>query len=176
MKFTQTKLAGAFLVTPDLIDDERGFFCRAFCRKEFESNGLDPEIAQCNISYNRLRGTLRGMHYQVAPHQEVKLVRCTMGAVFDVIIDLRPGSRSYLNWYGCELSAENRRMLYVPKGFGHGYITLRDNTEVSYQVSEFHAKDSERGVRWNDPTFGIEWPIEPSLISDKDRGCPLFSA
>ena len=176
MKFTETKLCGAFVVTPDVIEDERGFFSRAFCRNEFQLRELEANVAQCNISFNRTGGTLRGMHYQVPPHQEVKLMRCTMGAVFDVIIDLRPGSRSYLDWFGVELSAENRRMLYVPRGFAHGYITLRENVEVYYQVSEFHARGSERGVRWNDPAFGIEWPIEPRVVSEKDRNHPPYTA
>jgi dTDP-4-dehydrorhamnose 3,5-epimerase len=169
MTFTETRLAGAFLVTPELIEDERGFFTRAFCHDEFKRRGLEPNVAQCNISFSRARGTLRGMHYQIAPHQEVKLVRCTMGAVFDVIIDLRADSRSYLNWFGIELTADNRVMVYVPRGLAHGYITLRDSSEVCYQVSEFYAKGGERGVRWNDPAFGIEWPIEPQVISERDR-------
>jgi dTDP-4-dehydrorhamnose 3,5-epimerase len=176
MRFTETKLSGAFVVAPELIEDDRGFFSRVFCREEFQLRDLVPNFMQCNISFNRAAGTLRGMHYQVAPHQEVKLVRCTMGAVFDVIIDLRSDSRTYLNWIGIELSADNRRMLYVPRGFAHGYVTLCDNAEVSYQVSEFYAKNSERGVRWNDPAFGITWPIEPRVISNKDNSHPLFSA
>ena len=175
MKFTETKLCGAFVVTPDLIEDDRGFFSRAFCRKEFQLRDLEPNVMQCNISFNRARGTLRGMHYQAVPHQEVKLVRCTMGAVFDVIVDLRRDSRSYLDWFGIELSAENRRMLYVPRGFAHGYVTLCDNAEVCYQVSEPYAKGSERGVCWNDPAFRIEWPVVPRVISDKDRSHPLYS-
>lgn len=175
MKLTETRLAGAFVVTPERIEDERGFFSRAFCIEEFQSLNLEAEIAQCNISFNRTRGTLRGMHYQAAPHEEVKLVRCTMGAAFDVIIDLRPDSRSYLDWFGIELSEETRSMLYVPKGFAHGYLTLRDSVEICYQVSECYAKDSERGVRWNDPAFGIQWPIEPCVISEKDRNHPWYA-
>lgn len=175
MKFIETPLAGALAIQPERRSDERGFFARVFCRDEFAAHGLDFYAAQCNISFNPTKATLRGMHYQAAPHREVKLVRCTMGAIFDVIVDLRADSRSFGRWFGIELSAENRDMLYVPEGFAHGYLTLTDNTEVFYQVSESYAPSCERGVRWDDPEFGIKWPLRPELISDKDRDHPLWS-
>ena len=174
MRFTETELRGAFIIDPEPVLDGRGFFSRAFCRNEFESRKLDPNVVQCNISFNAVRGTLRGMHYQAAPRHEVKLVRCTMGSVFDVIIDLRRDSSSFLKWTGIELNADNHRMLYVPRTFAHGYVTLCDNAEVFYQVSEFYSKESERGVRWDDPAFKISWPIVPCVISDKDRCHPDF--
>lgn len=174
MIFRGTELKGAFIIDPERLEDERGFFARSFCQREFEAHGLDGRIAQCNISFNPRKGTLRGMHYQLAPHREVKLVRCTQGAIFDVIIDLRPESASYCRWLGVELSAENRRMLYVPEGFAHGYQTLVDNSEVFYQVSAFYAPGSERGVRFDDPAFGIAWPLEVSAISAKDRQHPRY--
>jgi dTDP-4-dehydrorhamnose 3,5-epimerase len=176
MKFTKTPLKGAFLIEPERRADARGFFGRVFCRDEFEKHGLDPNVAQCNVAFNPRRGTLRGMHYQLTPHQEVKLVRCTLGAVFDVIVDLRAGSETLRRWFGAELSADNHRMLYVPKGFAHGYLTLRDDSEIFYQVSEFYSPSCERGVRFDDPAFSISWPFEPLLISDKDRSHPLFCA
>lgn len=174
MKFVETPLAGAFVIQPERRSDERGFFARVFCRDEFAAHGLDYTAAQCNISFNPTKATLRGMHYQVAPHQEVKLVRCTMGAIFDVIVDLRADSR-FGRWFGVELSAENRDMLYVPKGFAHGYLTLTAASEIFYQVSEFYRPEFERGARWDDPAFGIKWPLRPELISDKDREHPLWS-
>ncbi|MBU1052821.1 MAG: dTDP-4-dehydrorhamnose 3,5-epimerase [Proteobacteria bacterium] len=172
MKFTEIKLKGAFIITPDLIKDERGFFARAFCRHEFIDHGLNPDLFQCNISFNRKKGTLRGMHYQVAPHSEAKLVRCTSGFIYDVIIDLRPESPTFKQWFGAELSASNHQMLYVPVGFAHGYQTLEDNTEVFYQVSAFYHPEAENGLRWNDPAFGIKWPIPVSTISKKDASHP----
>ncbi|MBP1735805.1 MAG: dTDP-4-dehydrorhamnose 3,5-epimerase, partial [Deltaproteobacteria bacterium] len=150
-------------------EDERGFFARSFCAKEFKEHGLNQNIAQCNISYNGKKGTLRGMHYQAAPHEEAKLVRCTMGAIYDVIIDLRPDSSTFKKWIGVELTKENRRMLYVPEGFAHGFQTLEDHTEVLYQMSEFHHPEWARGVRWNDPTFGIFWPVNVEIISIGDQ-------
>src|SRR5262245_30800519 len=174
MKFTETPLAGAFLIEPELRSDARGFFARVFCRAEFEAHGLEPAVAQCNISHNERKATLRGLHYQIAPREEVKLVRCTRGAIFDAIVDLRPNSASFCRWYGVELSADNRRMIYVPTGFAHGYLTLIDDSEVSYQVSEFYAPEFERGVRWDDPAFEIQWPVWPEFISDKDHAYPLF--
>ncbi len=177
MILTETKLEGAFLIQPEKLEDERGFFARAWCRKEFQANNLDAELVQCNISFSQKKGTLRGMHYQISPHQEVKLVRCTIGAIYDVIIDLRPESSSYLRWVGVELSADTRKMLYVPKGFAHGFQTLQDNTEVFYQVSEFYAPSSERGVRWDDPAFDIQWPdIDERVISERDRRHPDFAS
>jgi dTDP-4-dehydrorhamnose 3,5-epimerase len=175
MKFIETELKGAFIIQPEQIADPRGFFARVFCQREFEMHGLNRNLVQCNISFNREKGTLRGMHYQVAPHRETKLVRSTSGAIFDVIVDLRSDSPTCRKWMGVELSAENRTMLYVPEGFAHGYLTLTENAEVFYQVSEFYASASERGVRWNDPAFGIRWPAQPSVISDKDGAHPDFA-
>jgi dTDP-4-dehydrorhamnose 3,5-epimerase len=169
MKFTETKLKGSFIITPDLIEDERGSFARNFCRHEFEDHGLNPNLVQCNISFNKHKGTLRGMHYQANPHAEVKLVRCTAGAIYDVIIDLRPESPTFRQWFAIELSGKNHQLLYVPEGFAHGYQTLEAQTEVFYQVSAFYHPASERGIRWNDPAFGIEWPLAVKSISSKDK-------
>ena len=174
MKFSQTQLGGACVIDIERHEDERGFFARSWCEREFRAHGLNPRLAQCSISFNRKRGTLRGMHYQVAPHEEAKIVRCTGGAIYDVIIDLRPDSPTFTRWFGMELSAENRRMLYVPEGFAHGFQTLEVDSEVFYQISEFYAPDSARGVRWNDPHFGIIWPLAVEAISDKDRLCKDF--
>lgn len=174
MIFKETKLKGAYIIEIELMEDERGFFARSFCVKEFKEYGLNPNIAQCNISYNEKKGTLRGMHYQVAPHEEVKLVRCTMGAIYDVIIDLRPDSSTFKQWIGVELTKENHQMLYVPEGFAHGFQTLEDRTEVLYQISEFHHPEWARGVRWNDPTFGIFWPVNVEIISVGDQQYPDF--
>lgn len=169
MVFTELPLKGAHLIELKRIDDDRGFFARAFCCREFEEHALNPKLVQCNISFNPQAGTLRGMHYQLQPYCEVKVVRCTRGAIYDVIIDLRRESPTYSKWFGVELTAENRRMLYVPEGFAHGYLTLVPESEVFYQVSEFYAPNSERGIRWDDPAFDIRWPITPRLISQKDR-------
>ncbi len=175
MQFIETKLPGAYIINLDTLEDERGFFARAFCQKEFEENGLKSNIAQCNLSFNHKKGTLRGMHYQVKPYEEVKMVRCTQGKILDVIIDLRKNSATYKKWVGVELSAENNSMLYVPKGFAHGYQTLEDNSVVYYQVTEFYQPGSERGIRWNDPAFNIDWPLEISVISDKDNSLPDYT-
>ena len=176
MIFKKTHIKGAFVVDIEPRGDERGFFARGFCRKEFEAHGLNTKITQANIGVSRLRGTLRGLHYQVAPHAETKLVRCTAGVVFDVIIDLRADSPSYKKWLGVELTAETHRMLYVPEGCAHGYLTLANHTEIFYLVSEFYSPSAERGLRWNDKAFGIEWPISNDLvISDKDRSWPNWS-
>jgi dTDP-4-dehydrorhamnose 3,5-epimerase len=174
VKFLPTPLAGAFVVELDRREDERGFFARSFCAEEFAAHGLNPAVAQCNVSFNRRRGTLRGMHYQAAPRPEVKLVRCTAGAVFDVVVDIRPDSSTFKKWFGIELSARNGRMLYVPHGFAHGFQTLEDDSEMFYQMSEFYAADLARGVRWNDPAFSIEWPIESPLLSPRDAGFEDF--
>jgi dTDP-4-dehydrorhamnose 3,5-epimerase len=169
MLFTETRLKGAFIVDLQPHADERGFFSRSWCRNEFIEQGLNPDLVQCNISFNLRRGTVRGMHYQSGPFPEAKLVRCTMGAVYDVVIDLRPESSTFRNWFGIELSAENRRALYVPFGFAHGLQTLMDNTEVFYQMSEFYHPEFSRGVRWNDPAFGIAWPFPDQItISGQD--------
>lgn len=176
MRFVSTPLAGAYLVEPEEIADERGFFARTWCRDEFAGHGLNPNLVQCNISYNKLRGTLRGMHYQKAPHAEVKLVRCTQGAIYDVIIDLRNESPTYYQWFGVELTAENRKAIYVPEGFAHGFITLTDDAEVLYQMSESYHAECAAGVRWNDKTFSIDWPVEVTVISERDRSYPEFIA
>jgi dTDP-4-dehydrorhamnose 3,5-epimerase len=174
MKFVPTTLQGAYVIEVEPREDERGFFARAWCQREMAEHGLDPKVVQCNLSFNHTRGTVRGMHYQLAPHQESKLVRCLRGSIFDVIIDLRPESPTYAKWFGVELSAEKRNMLFVPEGFAHGYQTLGDDTEVFYQVSEFYQPGSEAGIRWDDPSFSIQWPIQATLISAKDRGHPDF--
>ena len=179
MLFIETRLKGAYIIEPERLEDERGFFARTFCRKEFESHGLNPNFVQCNISYNKKKGTLRGMHYQAAPYEEAKLVRCTKGGIYDVIIDLRPDSPTYCQWIAVELTAHSSaysaqltadfKMLYIPEGFAHGFMTLTDNTEVFYQMSEFHMPEYARGVRWNDPAFGIHWPKDVTVISEKDK-------
>lgn len=175
MRFAETELAGAWIVDLERREDERGFFARAWCEQEFAEHGLDTRVSQCNLSFNEHRGTLRGLHYQVAPHAEVKLVRCTRGAVYDVIVDLRPDSETYTRWIGVELSEDNRRLLYVPEGFAHGYVTLADATETYYQVSVPYAPGAERGARWDDPAFGIDWPQTEGLVmSEKDRTWPDF--
>jgi dTDP-4-dehydrorhamnose 3,5-epimerase len=172
MRFTETKVAGAYLIEPEPIADERGFFARTFCREEFAANGLNPDLVQANVSWNHRKGTLRGMHYQDAPHQEAKLVRCTRGAIFDVALDLRPDSPTYLAWFGAELSDGNRHLLYVPEGCAHGFLTLTDATEVAYQMSAPYAAAAARGVRWDDPAFGIRWPGEVVVINERDRSYP----
>jgi dTDP-4-dehydrorhamnose 3,5-epimerase len=176
MIFLETPLAGAFVIDIEPHEDERGFFARTFCQEEFEALGLDATVVQSSVSFNRQRGTLRGMHYQTPPHEETKVVRCTAGAIYDVIIDLRPLSPTFVQWHGVTLSAENRTMFYIPAGFAHGFLTLEDNTEVLYQMSEFYYPDSARGVRWDDPAFGIEWPAEPTAISDRDKIYPDFAS
>ncbi len=193
MIFTETKLKGAYIIELDAINDERGFFARSFCKKEFEKHGLNHNIVQCNISYNKKKGTVRGMHYQTAPHQEAKIVSCTKGSIFDVIIDLRPDSPTYCQWFAIELTAPcsplpahssetahsspltaNYKMLYIPEGFAHGFQTLEDETVVYYQMSEFYHPECARGVRFNDPAFGIEWPLTINAISEKDMRYPDF--
>jgi dTDP-4-dehydrorhamnose 3,5-epimerase len=215
MIFAETKLKGAYLIEIQKLEDDRGFFARSYCFREFEAHGLNPRVVQCNISYNAKKGTLRGMHLQVKPHEEAKLVRCTMGSIYDVIVDLRPNSPTYCQWFGVELSSASSQfavgsslltadsslltrssspltahgsvvaadrspltahytMLYVPEGFAHGFITLEDDTEVFYQMSEFYAPDSGRGFRWNDPAFGFEWPMEPIVISQRDNTYPDY--
>ncbi len=170
MIFTETPLPGAYVVEIERIEDNRGFFARSWCAKEFQTHGLNPRLAQCNVSFNKKKGTLRGMHYQIAPHQEAKLVRCPRGAIYDVIVDLRPGSQAFKQWFGVELTAENGKMLYVPEGLAHGFQTLQDNTEVFYQMSKFYQPGSARGVRFDDPAFCIEWPLKSVVISDTDKG------
>lgn len=174
MKFTETRLPGVVVVEIEPTRDERGFFARSWCRREFERHGLNPDLVQCNISFNKKKGTLRGMHYQAEPHQEAKLVRCTRGAIYDVVIDLRPESATYRQWQAVELNAENRCMLYVPSGVAHGFQSLEDDTEVFYQMSEFYHPECARGVRWDDPAFGIRWPLPDPIASEKDRSYPLM--
>ncbi len=172
MIFKETKLKGAYLIEIEPIEDKRGFFARSFCEEEFRKHGLDFRIVQCNVSFNKKKGTLRGMHYQAALHEEAKLVRCTKGALYDVIIDLRHGSPTFKQWFGVELTAENRKALYIPAGFAHGFQTLEDATEVFYQMSEFYHPESARGVRYDDPAFEIEWPVPEMTVSEKDRANP----
>jgi dTDP-4-dehydrorhamnose 3,5-epimerase len=174
MVFQDTGLAGAFVIELDTIHDERGFFARSWCSTEFAEHGLNSRLVQCNVSRNRAKGTLRGMHYQAPPHEEAKLVRCTLGAIFDVMIDMRPSSSTYLKWFGAELSAENHRSLYIPEGFAHGFLTLTDESEVFYQMSEFYAPQAARGLRWDDPLLAISWPGPVAVISERDRTYPDF--
>jgi dTDP-4-dehydrorhamnose 3,5-epimerase len=172
MRFISVPIAGAWLVEPEARADERGFFARLWCRDELEARGLRADFIQCNNSFSAARGTLRGLHYQAAPHAEAKLLSCTRGRVFDVLVDLRPGSPTFRQWFGAELTAENRRMMYVPEECAHGYLTLEDASEVIYPVTAAYHPESERGLRWNDPAVGIQWPIEPLAMSDKDRRWP----
>ena len=172
MVFRETKLKGAFLIDLEKSEDERGFFARSWCKNEFDAHGLNSRLVQCNISFNKKKGTLRGMHYQAPPQGEAKLIRCTAGSIYDVIIDLRPQSATFTHWYGVNLSADNYMMLYVPEDLAHGFLTLADETEVFYQMSEFYSPAHGRGIRWNDPLFRIEWPDEPRIISDRDRSYP----
>jgi dTDP-4-dehydrorhamnose 3,5-epimerase len=175
MIFTETRLSGAFLLDLEPREDPRGFFARTFCRNEFEAHGLKPDMVQCNLSWNHHAGTLRGMHYQLAPAAETKLIRCTRGAIYDVIVDLRPESPTYLQHIGVELTADNRRQLYVPELFAHGYLTLQPGSEVAYQVGEFYTPGFERGIRWDDPALAIDWPAPVEVISDKDASWPAYT-
>ena len=168
MIFSETKIEGTFIIEPELLIDERGFFARSFCKEEFDKHGLDSSIVQCNISCNRKKGTLRGMHYQIPPHEEAKIVSCTEGAIYDVVLDLRKDSGTYLRWIAVELTDENLKMLYIPKGCAHGFQTLKNQTRVFYQMTNFFHTESSRGVRWNDPVFGIQWPAGRKIISKKD--------
>ena len=177
MIFRETALKGAFVIEPELKEDERGFFARAWCQRELAAHGLNPNLAQANLSYNRHRHTLRGMHYQKPPNEEAKLVRCIRGAIYDVIVDLRAGSPTYCQWVGVTLSAENRHMIYVPEGFAHGFQTLEDDTELFYLMTEFHTPGAEAGARWDDAAFGIRWPDAGTrLIAERDRSWPLLES
>ena len=174
MKFIETPVQGCLIIEPDRFDDDRGFFSRIWDQKEFTERGLSTAFAQFNLAYNHKAATLRGMHFQSAPNAEVKLVRCTRGSVYDAIIDLRPDSPTYLKWAGVELTADNYRTFYVPKGCAHGYATLVDKAEVAYQVSDPYAPASAGGVRWNDPVFGVKWPITPTIIHQRDATYPDY--
>jgi dTDP-4-dehydrorhamnose 3,5-epimerase len=175
MIFESTHIEGVWVIEAERLEDERGFFARTWDVDEFAERGLNPRLAQCSISYNRQRGTLRGMHFQAAPFEEAKLVRCTSGALFDVAVDLRPGSPTLGEWFGVELSARNRRALYVPEGCAHGFLTLEDRCEVHYQISERYVPEASRGVRWNDPAFAISWPGEVAVINERDGSYPDVS-
>jgi dTDP-4-dehydrorhamnose 3,5-epimerase len=174
MIFSQTKLAGVLEIGIDPNTDERGFFARSWCQREFEDRGLNPRLVQCNVSYNENKGTLRGLHYQASPYPEAKLVRCTNGAIYDVAVDLRPQSPTFMNWFGAELSSKNHKSIYIPEGCAHGFLTLEDETEVFYQMSEFYHPELSRGVRWDDRAFQILWPAPVEVISDRDRTYPNF--
>jgi dTDP-4-dehydrorhamnose 3,5-epimerase len=174
MIFIETKLKGAYIIEIEKREDMRGFFARAFCQREFKAHGLNPKVAQANVSFNLKKGTLRGMHMQEAPHSEAKLVFCTQGAIFDVIIDLRKDSSTYKRWVGMELTEDNHTALYVPEGFAHGYMSLKDDTTVLYLVSEFYEPEAERGFRYDDPAFAVQWPLEVSNILEKDSLWVLY--
>lgn len=176
MIFYETEIEGVWVIEPERHEDERGFFARMWDVREFAEKGLHAGIVQCSISFNRRRGTLRGLHYQAPPHAEAKLVRCTAGEVFDVAVDLRPASPTFRHWVGRELSRDNRHALYVPEGCAHGFLTLADDTQVEYQISELHSPEAARGVRWDDPAFAIEWPGEVLVINERDRSYPDFTA
>jgi dTDP-4-dehydrorhamnose 3,5-epimerase len=169
LKFLETTIAGLYIVEIEPLTDDRGFFARSFCARDFQALGLETTVAQCNISFNKKAGTLRGLHFQAFPHEEAKLIRCTRGSVYDVAIDIRPNSRTYLKWFAAELNSENRRMMFIPRGFAHGFQTLVDESEVFYLMSEFYHPESGRGLCWDDPVLGITWPLTDPIISDKDR-------
>lgn len=175
MIFTETKLKGAFELQIKKLEDERGFFGRSWCANEMKDHGLKADLCQANTSFSAKKGTLRGMHFQINPYQETKLIRCTRGAILDVIIDLRVESPTFKQWIGVELTQDNYKMLYVPEDFAHGFITLEDNTEVTYLVTQFYTPGAEKGIRWNDPFFNIQWPFEPVVISEKDKNHPNYS-
>jgi dTDP-4-dehydrorhamnose 3,5-epimerase len=175
MLFTETPLRGAFLIRLEKRVDERGYFARTFCQREFEDHGLNSRVVQCNVSFNQRKGTLRGMHWQAPPFEEAKLVSCVRGAIYDVIIDLRRGSPTCMRYFATELSGASGNMLYVPEGFAHGFQTLEDNSEVFYQMSQFYSAEHARGLRWDDPAFGITWPHDDRIINERDRNYRLYS-
>lgn len=175
MIFTELELKGVWVIEAERLNDERGFFARTFCADEFAAHGLNAAIAQCNVSYNARRGTLRGLHFQAPPHAEAKVVRCTAGSVFDVVVDIRPGSPTFKRWLGLELSAPNRKMLYVPEGYAHGFQTLEDRTELFYQMSTSYAQSAARGIRWNDAALAIAWPLSNPTISTRDATFPSLA-
>lgn len=174
MKYHKTPLEGAYLIEQDPKGDKRGFFARQFCAKECQTHNIEPRIVQVNNSFSAERGTLRGMHYQIAPKEETKMVRCTKGAIYDIILDLRNDSPTFGQSFSAELTEDNRYMMYIPRGFAHGFLTLTDNTEIIYLVSEYYSQEHERGIRWNDRAFNLPWPFEPRVISDRDRSHPDF--
>ncbi len=176
MLFEETAVDGAFLIRPERIEDERGFFARTFCVRELSERGLDPTVVQSSLSYNRRRGTLRGMHFQVAPHEENKLVSCRQGSIYDVIIDLRPSSPTYSRWFGATLTAAGFEKLFIPKGCAHGFITLLDDSIVEYDISNYYHPESARGVRYDDPAFNVVWPMAPAVINGRDQSYPPYSA
>ncbi len=176
MIFKETKLKGAFVIELEKKEDARGFFARTFCQKEFREHGLNASFVQANVSCNHKKGTLRGMHYQALPYREAKLVRCAEGAIFDVIVDLRKSSRTFKQWFGLELSKDSAKMLFIPEGFAHGFITLTDNTQILYQMSEFYTPGFDRGFRYDDPAFGIQWPAKVVALSEKDAAWPLIGS
>lgn len=174
MIFTETRIKGAYIIEIEKIEDKRGFFGRSWCTNEFEEHGLNPNICQANVSFSKKKGTLRGMHYQKAPYQEVKIVQCTRGSIFDVIIDLRKNSPTYKEWIGVELTQDSYQMLYIPEDFAHGFITMEDHCVVSYLMTHLYTPGSAAGIRWNDPAFNIQWPFEPTILSEKDKSFPDF--
>jgi len=174
MEFTETRLKGAFLVRLKKIEDHRGFFARGWCQEEFAKHGLNPNMLQMNVGFSHKKGTVRGLHYQEKPHEEAKFVRCTLGAIFDVVVDLRPESPTRGQWFGAELTGENATMLYAPEGFAHGYQTLADDTEMNYMTTALYAAGAAKGVRYNDPAFGIPWPLPVSVISEQDQKWPDY--
>lgn len=174
MIFTETKLKGSFIIEIEKHEDERGFFGRSWCLKEMKDHGINMNVVQANVSYNKRKGTLRGMHYQIAPYEEAKLVRCSKGSIFDVIIDLRVDSPTFKQWFGIDLSQENYKMLYIPEDFAHGFITLEDDCEISYLMSELYVPGAAATIRWNDPFFNIQWPLAPTILSEKDKSQPDF--
>ncbi len=174
MIFAETRLKGVYIIDVEPIRDDRGFFARSFCKNDFTEHGLKGNVAQCNVSFNKKKGTLRGMHFQLPPKAEAKLVRCTRGKIYDVVIDLRPNSPTYCQWEAIELSADNYRALYIPELFAHGFQSLEDNSEVFYQMYEFYAPQYARGVRWDDPAFGITWPLQDPIVSERDRSYALY--
>ena len=175
LTFREVPLSGAFLVEPQRVEDDRGFFARTFCVREFEEHGLNSRVSQCSVSYNAREGTLRGLHFQKQPHVEAKLVKCIRGSIYDVIVDVRPGSATFAQWYSVELSEENRTMLYIPEGFAHGFQTLTPHAEILYQISEFYCSESSGGIRWDDPKLAIAWPRPAPIVSARDRGLPLLT-
>ena len=174
MIFEETPLRGAYVIEPEKISDHRGFFARVWCKKELQRHGLNSELSQSNIGFSHVKGTLRGLHFQKPPHAESKIVRCTRGSIFDVIVDLRPESPTYKRWFGIELSDENRKMVYVAEGMAQGYMTLQDNTEINYHATEFFNAEAASGVRFDDPVLGIRWPMSATAISEQDRSWPLL--